>query len=231
MLSYVSSRRRGGDFRLPGRHFNPACESIYRRIPKDQLLVYSATKAVLQIKREDPHDIEAKAHVDADSLVVSIASSCRNPGIRGVRAAYGIYFGPKSPYNTSALLNAALPQTETRAEIEALQQALHIIATRIISYDFRPRRCYIKTHSAYIQRVFPCLVRRWAADCGTNVFGEKVVFFELLVDIEKRMAAMARGDGDGERDVLIWCAERGENLEAEGLAAEAITLRVNHGCI
>ncbi|KAM0476693.1 hypothetical protein ACHAPX_006114 [Trichoderma viride] len=221
MPPYANYRRQGGDFRIPGRHFHPAHESLHRRIPNDQLLVYDATRGVQQIQKQDFQGDEVE--VDTDSLVLSIGSTCRSPGIRGARAAWGVYFGPGSPYNASALLEAALPQTEARAEIEALQQALSIIEAKIISGDFQPQRCIIKTHSSYIQRVFPTLVRRLRADGGRNVFGEKVVFYELLRDIEERFEDLGYGDGiEGGTDVMFWCVEQEENREADGLVVNAL---------
>ncbi|PNP38047.1 hypothetical protein TGAMA5MH_10146 [Trichoderma gamsii] len=219
MPPYAGYRRRGGSFRIPGRHFHPANESPHRRIPKDQLLVYDATRGVQQIQQQGPHGDE----VDTDSLVLSIGGTCRNPGTRGVRAAWGVYFRPESPYNASALLDAALPQTLARAEIEALRQALSTIEAKFISSDFQPRRCIIKTNSSYIQRVFPSLVRRLRADGGRNVFGEKVVFYELLRDIEERFEDLGYGDGiEGGTDVIFWCVAQEENREADGLAVDAL---------
>ncbi|EHK45693.1 hypothetical protein TRIATDRAFT_88906 [Trichoderma atroviride IMI 206040] len=214
MPPYTSYRRRGGEFEIPGRKFNPAYESLHRHIPNDKLLVYNASKGVLKIQEQD---------TQSNSLVLSIGGTCRNPGTPGARAAWGVYFGPESPYNASALLDPALPQTKARAEMEALRQALSIIKAKIISGDYQPRRCVIKTHSSYIRRVFPRLVHRRAA--------EKVVFSELLMEIEEQLEDMGYVDGvDRSTNAMFWCVEQEENREADGLAVDALAQsRDEHG--
>jgi hypothetical protein len=47
-------------------------------------------------------------------------------------------------------------------------------------------------------------VYRWAADGGKNIFGEEVVFFELLMDIVERLEDMGNGKGEeGGMDILF----------------------------
>lgn len=221
MYSYTNCGRRDvGEPSVHGRHYHPARDAFRCRIPQDQLLVYNSSVGALQIQKQELHSDVRR--VDADSIVLSIGSACRCPGVRDARAAWSVYFGPGSPYNASGLLDPALPQTEVRAEIEALGQAMSIAINKIVSGGFRPRRCYIKTHSSYIQRVFPSLVRRWVADCGKNIFGEKVVFFQLLMDIQSLIHQMGNGGEEGGTDVLFWCAAREENREADGLAVDAL---------
>ncbi|KAK1242566.1 hypothetical protein MKX08_005378 [Trichoderma sp. CBMAI-0020] len=206
MPGYASYRRRGGEFEILGRHFDPAYEFLHRHIPNDKFLVYNATKGVLKIQEQD---------TNANSLVLSIGGICQNPGTPRARAAWGVYFGPGSPYNASALLDPALPQTRTRAEMEALRQALGIIKAKIISGDYRPRRCIIKTHSSYIGRVFPSPVHGRAA--------EKAVYFELLMEIRQRLGDIGYVDGvERGTDVRFWCVQQGKNQEADGLAVDAL---------
>lgn len=223
MDSFTRYRLGHGDLRVPDCLFQPGYPTPERRIPKNQVLVYDAAKGVLQIQKQDPlNGDEGKADVES-VVVVSIGGTCRNPCVRGARAAWAVYLGPESPHNASAPLDPSLPQTEGRAELEALRQALDIIKTRIISGDFQPRRCLIKTHSSYIHRVFPSLVRRWAAEGGRNVFGERVVFFELVMDIAERVEEIGNGGGEeGGTKVVFWHCTREENREAEGLAVDAL---------
>jgi hypothetical protein len=65
-------------------------------------------------------------------------------------------------------------------------------------------------------------VYRWAADGGKNIFGEEVVFFELLMDIVERLEDMGNGKGEeGGMDILFWRVTKEENQEAGELVADA----------
>lgn len=203
MPTYPNRRRQGCEFTIPGRHFDPAWESDHRHIPNDQLLVYDAIRGVSRIRKQ-----ETEVFVDADSLVVSIGGACQNPGTRGARAAWGVYFGPGSPYNASALLDPAFPRTQARAEIEALQQALSIIKDKIIPSGFQPRRCYIRTHSSYIGGALPSIGRRRGV---------------LLTEMEELLELLCYEDGiDRAMDVRFWCTTLEENREADRLVVDVL---------
>jgi ribonuclease HI len=86
---------------------------------------YHYDKQVLQLKAKYPYS--AWPIPDKDSLVVYIDRACRGNGIPSAKASWGIYFGPGSPYNTYGMVPDSVPQTSTRAETEALNQALRVI--------------------------------------------------------------------------------------------------------
>jgi len=86
---------------------------------------------------------------DETSLVVFIDGACRNNGQPTARASWGAYFGPNSPYNTYGLLYDFLPQTSTRAEIEAFGQAIAIVQ-KITDADLKLSRIKIATDSSFL---------------------------------------------------------------------------------
>ncbi|KAF2833194.1 hypothetical protein CC86DRAFT_365152 [Ophiobolus disseminans] len=81
-------------------------------------MVYNRAKQILQLQMTidtEPHPVP-----DINSLVVFIDGACRGNGTASARASYGVYFGRNSRYNTYECPPSYLPQTSTRAEIEAL---------------------------------------------------------------------------------------------------------------
>lgn len=107
------------------RLFRPQDDPGTSPIPINELMTYNSDKNITQLM------FQARAlpspTPNQHTMVVHIDGACRNNGKPNARAAYGVYFGPGSPHNTQGLLAASLPQTSTRAEIEALGQALDVI--------------------------------------------------------------------------------------------------------
>ncbi|KAM0255764.1 hypothetical protein ACHAQJ_005434 [Trichoderma viride] len=199
------------------RVFYPQHSPMQRLIPADQLIVYTPAKGVRQILEKNPYRGETSVY--KHSVVVSIDGACRGNGTPSARASWGVYFGPQSPYNASGLLDAALPQTSTRAEIEALSQALRIIRSDI-SGDFSLQDYLIRTDSAYLVRTFAELVQNWADNGGRGYRGKKVAHFEVIMDIEERLNDMTYGD-EGGMQFRFWPVPREENSEADTLANQA----------
>lgn len=123
-------------------------------------------------------------------------------------------------HNASGLLDPALPQTSTRAEIEALSQALRIIK-RSFSRNFLLQHFYIITDSSYLVQTFSELVQNWANNGRKNSKGKKVAHLEIVKDISERLDDMTFGD-DGGLTFKFWRIPREENGEADALANEAL---------
>ncbi|KAG8162899.1 hypothetical protein KVR01_007377 [Diaporthe batatas] len=113
------------------RRFNPAEEWNYQCMPWDKLLKYNPEKEYCQLQYTCPIEpfIEPFIMVNKRSMVVAIAGHCDNSGKPGAVAAWAVRFGVGSRFNAAERLDPGFPQTTSRAEIEALSQALDIIKT------------------------------------------------------------------------------------------------------
>lgn len=200
------------------RRFDPRCSTMHHRVPESQLVVFNPAKQVsqLQIKHPRTGDIE----LDKMTVVVSIDGACRGNGTPNARAAWGVYFGAQSPHNASGVLEAALPQTSTRAEIEALSQALRIIR-EAISGDYSMTQYRIRTDSDFLVRAMSEWIEGWIEDDGRNAQGRPVAHYRVLKDIHERLDDMTYGD-DGGMDFKFWHVPREQNREADALANQAL---------
>ncbi|OTA87950.1 hypothetical protein M434DRAFT_399250 [Hypoxylon sp. CO27-5] len=129
------------------RRFDPLCSTSHGRVPEGELVVYNPLKKISQLKLKNPRTGEIE--LDKLTVVVSIDGACRGNGTPSAHAAWGVYFGQQSPYNASGVLESTLPQTSTRAEIEALSQALHIIR-RDLAEDLTMQQFRIRTDSDFL---------------------------------------------------------------------------------
>jgi ribonuclease HI len=129
------------------RLFDPYEVPNQRSIPRSELVVYNPKKKVSQLKLKvysQPEPI-----IDEQTLIFHIDGACRNNGSPDATSSFGVYFGPNSPYNTHGLIAPSIPQTSTRAEIEALSHALDVICD-ITDNDMILSQIKIATDSSFL---------------------------------------------------------------------------------
>jgi ribonuclease HI len=202
----------------PQRIFDPQNSRAHRHVPADQLIVYNPHKEVRQLREMNPYT--GQMSVDSRTVVVSIDGACRGNGTPSARAAWGVYFGPQSMLNASDALDATLPQTSTRAEIEALSQALDIIRYNV-SDDHSLVHYHIRTDSSYLVKTFSSWIHNWIENGGMNSQGRRVAHFEVLEEIQELLDDMTDGD-DGGMTFKFWLVPRDDNKEADALANQAL---------
>lgn len=200
------------------RLFVPGADPGRYHIPRNNLIVYNARKGVSQL-RFQAHSSFAP-YRDESTMVIHIDGACRGNGTRNARAAYGIYFGPNSPYNTWGLVPAHMPQTSTRAEIEALAHALPVLQS-ICSHDLQLSDIKIATDSAFLVRAMSEWMEGWIANDGITANGRRVAHFERLWDLHDTLDEMEYGD-DGGIVVSFWYVGRERNRAADALANAAL---------
>ncbi|OLN87492.1 Ribonuclease H1 [Colletotrichum chlorophyti] len=206
------------DDELEGRLFDPAMSEAHRRVPKSELVVYDPTK---QLSGLQMYSYAKRGIIpDRGHFVVYIDGACRDNGKSAARASWGVYFGPGSRHNRCGLLRPDLPQTSSRAEIEALSQALDIIHG-IVSRDYSLQHIKIATDSEYLAKSMALWMEEWIENDGLNSKGRRVVHFEKLKEIYERLEELTYGD-DGGLEFLFWPIPREENREADRLANEAL---------
>ncbi|KAJ4367328.1 hypothetical protein N0V83_006909 [Neocucurbitaria cava] len=149
-------------------------------------------------------------------IVVHIDGACRNNGTSTARASYGVYFGPNSPYNSYGRLPQTLPQTSTRAEIEALVQALEIICG-IIARDFELLQIKIVTDSSFLVNAMSRWMEGWIENDGVGSSGRPVAHFGILKQLYEKLNHIKLS-----REVQFWHIPRERNREADALANRAL---------
>ncbi|KAH0404671.1 ribonuclease H-like protein, partial [Aureobasidium melanogenum] len=174
------------------------------------------------------------------TLFVHIDGACPGNGTKSAVGGIGIYFGPSSPYNLSALVtrNFAQPPTSQQAELTAATRALELIREKCMparrqlvntyilcpchtecwAMSF-PFRIVIITDSAYL---FDCMTSHlmvWRWDPKIQVYtnkksGKSIINSRYIRNIVKAVEMLA------ERGVqVLWKkVPRALNLEADRLA-------------
>ncbi|GME24180.1 Ribonuclease H1 [Neofusicoccum parvum] len=200
------------------RLFDPALDRCTRGIPRPELVVYNEDKQVSQLQMTSASRPQPSR--DASSVVIHIDGACRGNGTPAARASYGVYVGPDSRHNTSGLLEPSLPQTSTRAEIEALARALDVIHAITMS-DFKLSQIKVATDSSFLVNAMAVWMDGWLANGGVSSRGGRVAHFERLRQLNERLDEMEYGD-DGGIEVQFWHVPREMNREADALANTAL---------
>ncbi|ROW07415.1 hypothetical protein VMCG_03838 [Cytospora schulzeri] len=192
--------------------------SMHHRVPKPQLITYTVAKQVRQLQLLHPRTNAIE--LDKMTVVVSIDGACRNNGKSKARASWGVYFGPGSRYNSSGLLSPELPQTNSRAEIEALSRAIDTI--REVSYqDMALQDIKIRCDSGYLCQAMSRWMEEWIENNGVRSNGRAVAHFDKLREIYGKIDDMTYGD-EGGLHLQFWNVPREENREADELANSAL---------
>ncbi|KAI3392417.1 hypothetical protein diail_5723 [Diaporthe ilicicola] len=191
---------------------------LHRRVPEAQLITYSAQKQVRQLQVMHPRTQEIE--VDKMTVVVSIDGACRDNGKPTARASWGVFFGPGSRFNSSGRLSPSCPQTSSRAEIEALSQALATIRD-LSHHDMTLSDIKIRSDSGYLCQAMSMWVEGWIENDGLRPNGQPVAHFDKLKEIHETLDEMTYGD-DGGLQFQFWHVPREENREADGLANSAL---------
>ncbi|KAI2623934.1 ribonuclease H-like protein [Hypomontagnella submonticulosa] len=129
---------------------------------------------------------------DRKSMVVYIDGGSRNNGKPSAKAGWGVYFGPGSFYNRSGLVDAELPQTNQRAEIEALSQALDTIWYIAENHCDKCRMNYIiiNSDSTYVVDTISSWVKAWIRNRGMTSKGHRAAHYEKWKELDELLDSM-----------------------------------------
>ncbi|KAI4924709.1 hypothetical protein J4E85_007826 [Alternaria conjuncta] len=199
------------------RLYNPSEDPRTSSIPLSELLFYDRDRRRVSHLRMNVMS-EPDPIVDETSVVVFIDGACRNNGQPTARASWAVSFGWESRYNTGGLLDKSLPQTSTRAEIEALIQALDVIRYVTDIHFTRRSRVIIATDSSFLVKAMTQWMERWIENDGVGTNGEPVAHFQVLKKIHDLLNEMERSDEARSREIWLWHVPREMNRDADGIA-------------
>jgi ribonuclease HI len=200
------------------RLFDSDLSPMHRRVPAPQLITYNNVKQISQLQIQNPH---TKAiELDTHTAVIRIDGACRDNGKPTARASWGVFVGPGSRYNACGRLEADLPQTSSRAEIEALSHALDAVRN-ITKNDYSLSEVKIASDSEYLVNAMSRWIEGWIEGGGLGSRRRPVAHFGKLKAIHEKLDEMEYGD-DGGIHVQFWHVPREKNQEADALANEAL---------
>ncbi|KAI1454939.1 ribonuclease H-like protein [Annulohypoxylon moriforme] len=194
------------------RLFNPDLTPIYKHVPRHYLVLYNFNKQVSQLQFIHPHYNEYR--LNESSLVIYIDGTCRSSGTPSAQGAWGVFVGEKSCWNRGGLLHCMLPQTSSRAELEALSQALDVVEEIHINHP-ELTEVRIASDSMYLVNTIAIWIWEWKQNGGIMTNRRKAKHYSDICEIHDRLERMwSRGC-----TVKFWynqhCMNRGANELAD----------------
>ena len=197
--------------------FEPRRCPRFRSVPASELVVYNPRTQLSQLQKSTAR--KPRPHFDNATLVVFVSGGCRRAtDTRDARASYGLYFGAGSLYNTSDLLDPALPQTIACAEVEALAAALGIIRFITMRYA-KFNSIKLVTDSRYLVDAMSALAPDQQKQDSVNGQLRPPAHLDRLMALRKKIEAMENDDGI---ICQLWHMTEDSNAEAGNLAIEAL---------
>lgn len=134
------------------------------------------------------------------------------------RAAYGVFLGPNCHRNAWGLLDRQVPQTSSRAELEAVRKALEIVQDMINAEEIDGwREIIIKLDSEYVAKSLSEWVWKWEQNDYTTSKGTPVEHADLIRGIHGLIKTMEK-----EMAVRFWRVGREWNEDADALVNMAL---------
>lgn len=195
----------------------------WTELPIGDIYHYNAPVAFFQLRMLTKYNPEtglndATDDLHTESIVIFIDAACRNAGFTAPRAAYGVYFGPGSCYNTCGRLHNLDPQTRVRAETEALAQAIEVIERYCIPSLHGVRDIKIATDSENLVRIMTCEIDGFILAGGYREDGYQVEDYGMRKIIHEKMVTLRN---NGVR-CQFWHIDRDDNKKAYKLANVAL---------
>jgi ribonuclease HI len=167
------------------RRFDPIFSPLFAPVPRRCLIVYSAEKAVSQLNFKQPAtDVVA---ADPRSLVVDVCGYSKTSPSGVDKGKWGVYFGPGSRRNAFGTLEAALPQTNFRAQIEAVSRALRTVRRIYAEEDRSLAEVRIRSDCDFLVNSMTTWLDEWIDNGGWTTDGKPVPNFAELQGIHESM--------------------------------------------
>ena len=205
------------------RLFNPSVEPLFRRHSPTDIYDFNLGTNFNQLGTmfADPH---GNLELDDSTLLVHTDGGCRNNGYSNACAAFGVFFGPDSQYNTCGLLHPSLRQTSIRAEIHALEQALVIVQSILqdsANSDLEVTEVYFATDSEYLVNCLTRWMPGWKQNGGRKADGKPVAHFKVLEALSDETDCLVNLWNEPIY-CRLWHVPRSHNEQADHLVKRAL---------
>ena len=152
------------------------------------------------------------------TIVVSIHGACKRNGQAGAKAAYSLYFGKGSKFNTADYLPKVLSHKSQNAQLYACQRAVEVIEDVVDrDLDGGLETVIIKTHSSYLVKCFSEYVFEWEKNGYLNAHGNPVI---NRVAVEKIQNLLVESTKEGRAKYQFWLVGKTDNSDTILLAKE-----------
>jgi len=154
----------------------------------------------------------------SNTIIVSIHGACKRNGQIGAKAAYSLYFGKISKFNTAQYLPKVMSHKSQSAQLYACQRAIEVVED-VVNKDWNGdlKTVIIKTHSNYLAKCFSKYVFEWEKNGYLNAHGNSVI---NRIAIEKIQNLLTESVREGRANYQFWLVDKKDNLDAIHLAKE-----------
>lgn len=199
--------------RHPIRAFDPWWNELYRGRISD---------IIKRCRYCDDYELRVKCPryrgTGCGSVVAFTDGACRNNGRYGARAGLGVFYGPRSDWNSSALLAGHISATNQNAEIYAAMMAVQDMIDMDPDGERDMCKLLIITDSKYVVDGISRWIWRWKRNGWRTANGTPVTSRKGFERLDRRVRRLEeRGI-----DVWFWHVPRELNRDADRLANEAL---------
>ncbi|CAG8978036.1 hypothetical protein HYALB_00000706 [Hymenoscyphus albidus] len=167
--------------------------------------VYNPVTTLTSLRPNAPANVKFDVKLELIIwLIICVDGQCKNIGTPHARAAYGMYFGPHSPYNRCSMLPQSVHKTNGSAELFAVMTAVCFVkdqSTRPISAIGPLKKVVIQTDSSYVVECLTKNIWTWQDNGYQNARGIRTANLSLIYDIHhlledaKRHVARVKNQG------------------------------------
>ncbi|RVX75455.1 hypothetical protein B0A52_00808 [Exophiala mesophila] len=204
----------------PRRNFNPRKTRRYGRqtFEPEHLVKYSPKWQYSRLYNFPFPGAHWQPRMRTIVIAVDGGSRGNNRADPNSRAGWGVYFGPNCYRNSCGLLDRNAPQTSSRAELEAVRQALMIVSKMQKSGELDGwREIIIKLDSDYVSRALSEWIWSWEQNGFMTRKGKPVEHGTVIRGMNESIKKLEK-----EMAVRFWRVGREYNREADSLVNQAL---------
>ena len=164
----------------------------------------------------DVRDDTNPSNSRSDTIIVSIHGASKRNGQAGAKAAYSLFFGEASKFNTANYLPKAISHKSQSAQLYACQRAIEVIEDVVIqNHNANVKTVIIKTDSSYLVKCLSKFVFDWEQNGYLNVHGNPLI---NRIAIEKIHSLLVESVREDRARYQFWLVDIADNSDAITLA-------------